>query len=243
VRELGAKDPIVRESAFAQLRDQGRFAEPVLRRLVRMGPEEVRARAQRLLASEYVSALRAAVNAAGSGAPREEDPLYLRAQLALLLKEVGMNHEARQEGESVLADSRFQSRLDFANDETRHPLRARARAADATGNTEQAISAYTELIRFGAQVQKEQNCRSCHLTSGDGPKNMAWFRDWWAGRRFALAVKHAGLTEQTITSIQGQDNAAARMMLAYLRESQGQKEQALALWQDLERNTRTAQAR
>jgi hypothetical protein len=241
VRELASQQPPVRERAFKLLRDQGRFAEPILRRLSRTGSEDVRRRAQELPATEYITALRAAVNNAATGKRREEDPVYLRAQLALLLREVGMNDEARQEGEAVLADSRFQTRPNFGDHESRHPFRAKARAADATGDAQRAVAAYDDLIRFGAQVQKNRNCNGCHRASGDGPADMAWFRDWWAGRRYALAVKESGKMDETIAALQGQDGPGSRMMLAYLREAQGRKDTALALWQELERGARTAQ--
>jgi hypothetical protein len=243
VRGLSSKEAAVRELSFKQIQSQGRFAEPVLRRLSRSGAEDVRSRAQELLATEYITALRASINVASSGKRRDEDPLYLRAQLALLLREVGMADEARQEGETVLADSRLQGRPNFDNDESRHPLRARARAADATGNAKRAVDAYSELIRFGAQVQTKNGCTGCHRSSGDGPDKMAWFRDWWAGRRYALAIKQSGQMDQVIAGLQGQENAASRMMLAYLRQSQGRSDTALALWQELERPSRSVRAR
>ena len=52
-----------------------------------------------------------------------------------------------------------------------------------------------------------------------------------------------GEMDQTISGLQGQDGPGSRMMLAYLRESQGRKDTASALWQELELGSRTARAR
>lgn len=243
VRGLSSKEAAVRERSFRQIRDQGRFAEPVLRRLSRTGAGEVRTRAKELLATECIAALRSSINIASTGKRRDEDPLYLRAQLALLLREIGMADEARQEGEAVLADPRLPRRPAFDDHESRHPLRARARATEATGDAEKAVEAYSELIRFGAQVHKGGGCIGCHRSSGDGPDGMAWYRDWWAGRRYALAVRESGKSDEVIAALQGQEGPGNRMMLAYIRESQGRKDTAIAMWQELERGNRTVRAR
>ena len=54
VCNLGAADAAAREHAFAALRDQGRYAEPILRRVLRRsGDERVKSLCRQLLATDF----------------------------------------------------------------------------------------------------------------------------------------------------------------------------------------------
>ena len=78
-----------------------------------------------------------------------------------------------------------------------------------------------------------QRCAGCH--NAEGPRDPSFFRDWWAGRKFA---QYAQATGQTSTLIQEREaalagnrqNLAAQLGLAYLYEGRGDAAKAQALW-------------
>src|SRR5262249_9581956 len=130
VRDLGAADAATRARGFAVLRDQGRYVEPIVRRVVgTTADERVRALGRRLLACDVVPEHRAVVHAAADGRRLRDDPVDVRAQLAVLLRQVGLEAEARAEGDQVLAALRARPAAAFDRPEARHDLRAGARAA------------------------------------------------------------------------------------------------------------------
>jgi hypothetical protein len=244
VRDLAAADAAVRERAFNTLREQGRYVEPILRRLLRTTQDEsLRTLARRLLLTDFVTELRAATHSATTGERRRDDPVYVRAQLASLLREVGLDQEARAEAETVRAALAQRASPDLRSHEARHSLRAEARAMEGLGDDAAAADRYETFIRFASQVKVKEECRGCHGESGvQGPREMAWFRDWWAGRRLALALARSGRTEATIARQEHllashPDDPAAQLMLAYLYEAKGEKEKSTHLWAHLSGTT------
>ena len=154
----------------------------------------------------------------------------MRAQLAALLREVGLVEQARAEGEQVLGTLRQRPEPSLQKDSARHYLRARARALEATGDEDRAAAAYGRFVTFASQVNR---CGGCHRR--EGPPNMAWFRDWWAGQKFARFLRR---TQQLDDAISAQENqltndpqdSAAQMKLAYLYAEKGQMAKSRAMW-------------
>src|SRR5262249_2580955 len=148
------------------LRDQGRYVEPILRRLARATSDErLRSLANRLLMTDLVTELRAATHSAANGERLREDPLYVRAQLASLLRDVGLDGEARAEAEAVRAALEQRPPADVHNHDARHPLRAAARAMEGLGDDAAAAERYETFIRFASQVKGSAECRGCHGAS------------------------------------------------------------------------------
>jgi hypothetical protein len=91
IRDLASQGADVRERAFALLRAEGRYVEPIVRRVVRtVSDEQVRMLGRRLLLSEFVTELRSALTDAQTGERVNTEPVYLRAQLSSLLRDVGL---------------------------------------------------------------------------------------------------------------------------------------------------------
>jgi hypothetical protein len=234
VRDLASPDAAARRKAFAYLREQGRYVEPIVRRVRQATKDEkVRLLCDRLLLADFVTELRAAAQPADPS-HLADNPIHVRAQLAVLLREVGHAEEAKTEAAEVVAALRRMPEPRTTESKARHYFRAHARAMEGMGDDPAAIQSYARFIRFGSQVRNGGQCVGCHEMS-EGPRSMAWFRDWWAGRRFAELSLREGAPggaiaahERTLASAAG--DTAARMMLAYLYEAQGQKEKAARMW-------------
>jgi hypothetical protein len=236
VRDLVAPDAATRNRAYEFLRSQGRYVEPVLRRVLSTtGDEAVRTLCRRLLLADFVTDLRAAAHAtsASEGSRHRDDPVYVRAQLACLLKEIGLEAEARTEGAAVIAVLRERPEPPLDHADSRSYLRAWARAVEASGDDREAARWYGRFIAFGSQVGSERNCVGCHNDAG--PRDLAWFRDWWAGQRYGRSTLGAGLGDESVARheavlAKNPGDAATRMMLAYLYEAKGETARARALW-------------
>jgi hypothetical protein len=233
VRDLGSPDAATRLRAFDDLRAQGRYVEPIVRRVLRTSrDEQVRTLCRRLLATDFVTELRAAVHAPTNGERLLDDPIHIRAQLASLLREVGLDAEAKAEGAKVLAALKKQAPPDPAKPEARHALRALPRALEGVGDDRGAAEAYERFVRFGSTGTTE-GCRGCHMLAG--PRDLGFFRDWWAGRKYAEATLRAGRAESSVASHEAtlakqSDDLATRLLLAYLYEAQGAPTKAAAMW-------------
>jgi hypothetical protein len=234
VNDLAAGDAGAREHAYNVLREQGRYVEPIVRRVLSSTKDErVRTLCRRLLLTDFVTDLRTAVSRASDGSRVVEDPVYVRAQLASVLREIGLDAEASAEGNSVLKVLKSRPEPPMERAEARGHLRAFARAMEATGDDRGAAESYKRFIMFGSQVGTKKDCIGCH---GDaGPRDLAWFRDWWAGRRYALATLRAGLADEAVAGHEkaiaaGKSDAATRLMLTYLYEASGSQTKARAVW-------------
>lgn len=237
VRDLAAPDAAVRERAFETLREQGRYVEPMLRHTVRTTNDaQTRMLCKRLLLTDYAQEIRAAIHAATDGKRLHDDPVHVRAQLVSVLKEMGLDQEAKEEAMSVLSALKQRPEPDLKSDRARHTLRAFARASEGLDDDLATAGRYSRLIEFGSGVKS--GCGACH-DGNVAPHDMAWFHDWYAGRKFANYIARAGRTEQTIqeqeTALKRNANdTAARMRLAYLYAAKGEKARAATQWANLE---------
>ena len=231
IRDLTSTDAAVRTSAFEALRQEGRYVEPIVRRTLRTTSDErVRELCRRLLLTDFVTELRSSLTSAVTGEKAAVDAVYVRAQLASLLRDIGLIDEAKQEASAVLAllEAEAPPRLD--NHSSRHMYRALARANEGAGNDRAALSWYGEFVRFGGQ---SATCSGCH--SEEGPREIAFFRDWWAGRRFAEVAARTGERDRLIAAHESElaanpRNVAALLSLAYLYEGRGDTARAQAMW-------------
>jgi hypothetical protein len=235
VQDLASSDSHRRSAAFEFLRKQGRYVEPVLRRIAATSKEPNVARmCRRLLLTDWITDLRAASRDAETGRELEEDPLEVRAQLAVLLRDAGLAAEAQEEGRRVIAGYSQRQLPPTTNDEARKHLRALARAAEAIGDDVQAKERYEEFIRFGAQTK---TCGGCHLVAG--PRDFGFFRDWWAGERYARVVERLGRTTADIVALEKRAATASaetsdRIRLAYLLKSAGRGRESDTHWAKLD---------
>lgn len=238
IRNLSSADGRMRERAFETLRAEGRYVEPTVRRAMRTSDDEqVRTLAARLLLTDFVTDLRTALTSAATGEPVRADPLFVRAQLASLLREIGLASEARQEGEAVLSQIAKLGRTapSMSNHESREWFRALARASEGAGRDGDALRWYGDFVRFGSQSNR---CNGCHTT--EGPKTMAFFRDWWAGKKLG---EYAVKTGEAATLIAAHEatlatdphSTAAQLSLAYLYEAVGQASRAQEMWKQVGR--------
>jgi hypothetical protein len=227
VRDLASPKPATREQAFVFLREQGRYVEPVLRRVARTTDNDsVRVLCERLLLTGFVTDLRTAAVSPLDGTPIVEKPAFVRAQLAGLLREIGLHPEAKQEGQAALKLLDGMKNPPIKDSLFRKFIRARARAHEGMGDVKGAINAYATFIKFGSQ---SRTCGGCH--NEEGPRTMAFYRDWWAGRKYAQYVSEAGLLDSTVrehkeTLKERPNDTATSMMLAYLYDFRGDEAKA-----------------
>jgi hypothetical protein len=104
VRSLADPDAGKRELAFAFLREQGRYVEPIIRRVQKTTTDEnVRILCRRLLLTDFVTDLRAAVHNAADGKRLNVDPALLRGHLARLLHELRLDDEASTAAKAAMS--------------------------------------------------------------------------------------------------------------------------------------------
>lgn len=248
VRALAASDPKARALAFAFLQAQGRYAEPVLRRVLQSTKDaQTRALVRRLLLTPFVTELRTAAEAR-VGVPEQTadgdaDPIHVRARLATLLRDSGLANEAKTEARAVLAALAARTPPPMNRSEARHHLRSDARALEASGDDRRAANAYARFVRFASQVKTADAgaCTGCHVMQSDGgPRDMRFFRDWWAGHRFARTAARSGQRRALVAAAEAAlkanpKDAAAQLQLAYLYENDPAKKARVAgLWARLE---------
>jgi hypothetical protein len=237
VRDLADHDAARRQQAFRFLREQGRYVEPIVRRVLKHTNDDgVRTLCRRLLLAELVTELRTAVLSAADGKRLNTDPVLLRAQLARLLREIGLNAEAQSEGDAVLAALRLHP-TDQNQPQTASPLALEIRAAalEAIGDNQTASRIYAHRIELHVRSIK-----------GDiAPATIAWLRDWWVGHAYAQCVARSGKTGATIdalkrslartspSSTDDSDVRAARVLLALIVDGQGKTAIAESQWSSL----------
>jgi hypothetical protein len=232
VRRLGAADERTRDESFAFLRKQGRYLEPILRRTLKSSDNaKVRDTCRTLLLTDFVTELRSAVANRGVGSEGTRDAeLDSRAQLASLLREVGLTNQGKEEARGILPAVQQMQAPKLNSPQFRPYARIHARTMEALGEDASAADWYGRFVKFGSQTA---TCQGCHETQG--PRDMTFYRDWWAGRKAAV---YAARTEGVEGAIARQSAAvranprdtAARMMLAYLYELKGEKGRADGLW-------------
>ena len=236
VHELASGDSGKRQHAFRFLREQGRYVEPIVRRVMKTTKnDDVRTLCRRLLLTEFVTELRAAVHNSADGKRLTIDPVMLRAQLARLLRDIGSYAEARAEGEAVLAALKT---YPLAPNQTLNDnpaaLEIRAAAVEATGDDRKASAIYARRVELQLKM------------IGVVDRNViAWLRDWWVGRAYArcvLRTPKAGATIAELDKYLGHpssgssaktDERSSRVFLAFLLDGQGKAELAESHWSAL----------
>ena len=234
IRNLSSPVASVRERAFETLRSAGRYVEPIVRRTLQTTTDEhVRTLSRRLLLTDFVTELRTALTDAATGEKVNTEPAFVRAQLASLLREVGLTAEAKQEGEGALTQLAAMRQPTLHEHQSRHMYRALARAHEGAGHDAEALHWYGQFVAFGSQFQQPRTCAGCHMTMG--PRDMSFFRDWYAGRKFGEYAVKTGeaprliATHQTVLSAIP-DSVASQLSLAYLYEASGDAKRAQDLW-------------
>jgi hypothetical protein len=233
---LASPDPGVREGAFEILRAEGRYVEPIVRRAARTSTDErVRTLSRRLLLTDFVTDLRTTFTDATTGERVSTRQEYIQAQLASLLREIGLTGEAKKEGEAALAQLVSMQQPTMHEHSSRDMYRALARAHEGAGHDAEALRWYGEFVQFGSQVAgASRGCAGmCHVTIG--PRNATFFRDWYAGQKFGEYAVKTGeaprliATHQTVLSATP-NSLASGLSLAYLYEATGETKKAQDLW-------------
>jgi hypothetical protein len=239
IRDLASADAGVRERAFNLLRAEGRYVEPIVRRALRTtADDQVRTLSRRLLLTDFVTELRTSLTDPQTGEWVNTEPVYLRAQLASLLREVGLTAEAKQVGDAALAQLSQKRQPAMHDHLSRHLFRALARAHEGAGNDAQALEWYGRFVEFGSQFQQPRRCAGCHVTMG--PRDMSFFRDWYAGRKYGEYAVKTGEASKLIAAHEAvlratPENLASQLSLAYLREASGESGKAREIWNRLDR--------
>jgi len=119
--------------------------------------------------------------------------------------------------------------------------RALARASEGAGRDREALRWYGEFVKFGSQ---STSCANCHAL--EGPRTMAFYRDWWAGEKFGAYAVSTGEAPALIAlneaALAGNSHdAGARMSLAYLYSATGRADRARDLWDVLDPPTRVTE--
>jgi hypothetical protein len=246
VRNLTGGDGRKSQNAFRFLHDQGRYVEPIIRRVLRTTTDDtVRTVCRRLLLTDFLTELRTAVNNAADGTRLTTDPFILRAHLARLLREVGSDVEARALGIAILADlKRFPLAPNQALADNPAALEVRAAAIEATGDDGKAAVVYARRI--------ELQIRSCK--GGLDPGSIPGLRDWWVGRAYAHCLLRTSRAASTITALEkhknghprtaiyGADDWMSRVFLAYLLDGQAKPASADEEWRALAVKPKSDQA-
>jgi hypothetical protein len=231
IADLASPDARVREEAFATLQAQGRYVEPMVRHALQSSSDErVRTLARRLLLTDFITDIRSSLLDAGDGRRVVQEPVFARAQLATVLRDVGLVDEARQEGELALAGLAKMGRPTMTDHSSRNTFRAFARASEGAGHDADALKWYSDFIEFGSGYR---GCSGCHSLAG--PTNDAFFRDWWVGERFAQLARQTGKAPQLIAEGEkalaaSPDSLLAQIRLAYLYEGRGDTQAAAQIW-------------
>jgi hypothetical protein len=236
---LASPDPGVREQAFETLRAEGRYVEPIVRRAARTSADErVRTLSRRLLLTDFVTELRTAFTDASTGERVSTNPVHIQAQLASVLREVGLTAEARQEGEAALVKLTRMAPPTMSDHLSREKFRSLARAHEGAGHDAEALKWYAAFVEFASQVAgSSRGCASsCHNTLG--PRNATFFRDWYAGQKFGEYAVKTGEAPRLIATHEtalraSPQRLASALNLAYLYEATGETKKAQDLWAKL----------
>ncbi len=224
VRDLAGADAARRLEAFGYLRDQGRYVEPIVRRIARTTRDEgVREVCRQLLLTELVTDLRSAVHNAANGAPIKHnplvvppDPLLIRAHLARLLRDIGRSEEAHAEAGAVWRELRN-------HPDSPNTLEIQAAVHEAMGDDRRAAETY------GRRLEMHVNSFPPNVQ----PDNFVWLRDWWVGHGYARCLMRTGNADATIASLQATPGRLDRVRLGLLLDAKGQGDRAQAQWSSL----------
>jgi hypothetical protein len=234
VRDLADRSPEKRAHAYQFLREQGRYVEPIVRRVQNTTEDpSVRLLCRRLLLSEFVTELRAAIHYADDGKTAGTDPVLLKAELARLLRDLGLSDQARAEAEAALLAIKAQP-TDPNSRIAENPdlLEVRAAAVEATGDDRKAAVLYARRLELQTRGWK----------GNIDPTVIAELRDWWVGRAYAqcmartasaasrIAALEHEMSERSFQSIEPAAKRHSFVLLALLLESQRKFVSAERAW-------------
>jgi hypothetical protein len=235
VRSLAHPDGARRLAAFEYLSKQGRYVEPIIRRVLATDPDErVRVLCRRLLLTEFVTELKATIHDASNGKPVNIDPRLLRAHLARTLRGVGLIREAHAEAISVLneleEDLAAVRGKPGADGPRQLMMEIRAAALDASGVDRSAAAAYADCIKSRSAIFQRF-----------AAVDVAWLQDWWIGRGYGQSLVRAGTSAQAIAELEarlasqtsssiGFEGRLNCVYLAYLYEARGEHTLADRSW-------------
>ena len=189
-----AATPTKRQQAFRFLHEQGRYVEPIVRRVMKTTNDDaVRTLCRRLLLTDFVTELRAAVHNSADGKRLTIDPVLLRAHLARLLREIGCDDEARAEGEAVLAALKTYP-AGSESDTCRQSGRARDPGGRRRGDRRRQKG--VRDLRPPGRAPVENDGRTSI------PSAITWLRDWWVGRAYARCLLRTPKADATIAELE-----------------------------------------
>jgi hypothetical protein len=237
IASLGSRNTSESERAYRFLFEQGRYVEPIVRRVARMTKDEqTRALCGRLLGTDFVTDLRAAIHNASDGKQINADRLVLRAQLARLLRQIGQVSDAKSEAKAVLAAIVSSPLPEGQTMETSpYAIEIRALAHEAMGEDSRAAELYARRV--------EQVARGLAPNFEEG--QISSFRDWGIGRayaRCAVRIDGIGAVEKSLRAqieqlsragTNGGADRAPRMLLAFLLDGRGDEREALVAWRSM----------
>jgi hypothetical protein len=243
IADLASDDTNRRAAAFTFLRYQGRYVEPIIRRVLRTSKSErVSQLGRKLLQTDLVTDLRTATHNAADGRRMGLNPLLLRAHLARLLGEMGLERESHAEAIAVLRQlDQGETITDDPSDLEISRLEIRAAALDAAGIHRSAASEYASHI--------EARLGTMRPTMDQGV--ITWFREWWVGRAYGRCMVRAGLVDGKVADLEaavsgrcaesqrglhqegGRSIRLNRILLAYLHEARGHHDLAERMWASL----------
>jgi hypothetical protein len=236
IGNLASADQDERGRAYRLLREQGRYVEPIVRHVLKTTKDDqVRSLCQRLLMTDFVTDLRAAIHNAADGKRLNADPVLLRAQLARLLRQAGQDTAARAEAKSALeALASYPVLPGQKLEDSTIVTEIRASALEGMGEDLRAAEAYARRIEF--------------LARGLGnfeDAQIPGLRDWWVGRAYAQCVMKSGQSAAVESELRDKVakssprgsgiavERAPRMLLAFLLDQQGKESLALSAWRSM----------
>jgi hypothetical protein len=234
IRDLSGGDSLKRQEAFRILHEQGRYVEPIVRRVMKTTKnDELRTLCRRLLLTDFVTELRAAVHNSADGKRLTVDPVLLRAHLARLLREIGSHDEARAEGEAVLAALKtYPLAPNQTLADSPAALEIRAAAVESIGDDRKAAAIYARCV----ELQVNLTARNFR------PNTIAALRDWWIGKAYArcllrtpgasirIAEAQEHLRRPSLDSTNSTNECCSRVFLGFLLDGQGKSELAESHW-------------
>jgi hypothetical protein len=234
VHDLASGDSGKRQQAFRFLHEQGRYVEPIVRRVLKTTTnDEVRTLCRRLLLADFVTELRAAVHNSADGKRLTIDPVLLRAHLARVLRGIGSCDEARAEGEAVLAALKtYPLSPNQTLADSPAALEIRAAAVEATGDDRKASAIYARRIEL------QWNSHTHNVR----PETVNSLREWWVGKAYAQSVLRTlgasariaeleeHLRRSSVDSSSTAEEWTSRVFLAYLLDGQGKFNRAESHW-------------
>ena len=236
IASLASSDPAETRRAYRFLYDQGRYVEPIIRHVAKTSSDDrVRSLCRRLLLTDFVTDLRAAIHNVGDGKPISLDPLLLCAQLARLLRQVGQESEARSQAAAVQARS-----PPFPRPPARS-WRARPRQPKSPRPHSKPREPTARPLTH-TRSESRRPPEACPLNSLT-PRFPA-SETGRIGRAYAACVVRSGQSaaiEKDLREQLARDSSSSnlpasrtpRMLLAFLLEFQGKQSLATAQWQSM----------